>query len=228
MRWLIACLAASCYRSAPSPAENPVEPALALAAPAPPGDLYALDEAVADALAGPWEHVGTGEWFGIYSIHACVYRNQRVFIVNIYCTAREQTAFGLVVLSPTRGRAKIYAEAKAPISALRRRDYFTFKGEAAPALADDRLPPLDLGFTYRELRAWDELRYKRYVPACYDGVELGRPQGGCLGELEPRARAWAERNRPFLDEPPADWYRLIGLLRARVPADSRRVKRSGK
>lgn len=231
MRWLIACLVASCYRGtppAPAPPEAPGEPMQQAAAPEQSGGLYALDEAVADALEGPWEHVGTGEWFGIFRVNACVYRTARVFVVNIYCTPREKTAFGLVVLSPARGRAYIYAEAKAPISGLRRADYFTFKGEAAPALADERLPPLELGFSYRELRAWDERRYHRYVPACYGGVEIGRPQGGCLGELEPRAAAWAERNRAFLDEPPEGWYRLIEQLRARVGSDARRVTRPGR
>ena len=237
MRWLIALLAVGCYRDAspPSPPTTPTttaSPPLEVAAPPEPGGIYALDEAVADALDGPWQHVGTGDWFGIFRIHACVYRNRRVFIVNIYCTKQEMTSFGLVVLSPARGRAYIYAEATAPISGLQRRDYFTFKGEAEPAHADERLPPLELGFSYRELRAWDERRYNHYLPACYGGVEMarragGRPQGGCLKELEASAPAWIARNRAFLDEPPAGWYRLIRELRARAPADGKHVAHPG-
>jgi hypothetical protein len=68
--------------------------------------------------------------------------------------------------------------------------------------------------SFSELQRYDQKRYERFLPACYGGVELHRPRGGCLGELVPRAAQWAKRNKRFLAQPPAAWYHLVRELRA--------------
>jgi len=75
-------------------------------------------------------------------------------------------------------------------------------------------PPLALTMSFAALQRYERRRYERFLPTCYGGVELRRPQGGCLGELKPRAAQWAARNRPFLERPPDDWYRIVRALRA--------------
>ena len=219
----IVVLAVSCYRGgepAPAPAVVAAPHPPLVAAPR-PGELYALDDALDDVLSGPLVHIGTGDWFGLFRIHACAYRNDRVIVVNVYCTANEMSSFGLVVLSPARGRTYIYAEAKAPISTLARGDYFTFKAESSPPLVDDKLAALDLAFSYAELRAWDERRYYRNIPGCFYGVEINRPLRGCLQGLDARQTTWLERNQHFLDDPPEPWYRIVKQLRARAASDSK-------
>ena len=107
--------------------------------------LYPLEEALKDALSSPWKHLGTGPWHGNYRAHACAYRNDRVIVVNVYCTLKEPEAFRLDVYSPTRGWVRIYAEAKVPVSTVRRRDYFSFTAEAQPPPRPEvGLPPLTL------------------------------------------------------------------------------------
>lgn len=227
-RWtacLVACSLASCWRSSPRPPPRHTPVLVSHDRDAVkrdrPGAVYNLDEALADAFSSPWTFVGTGEWFGMFKVNACVYRNDRVFIVNIYCTLKEKRAFGLVVLSPTRGRAHIYAEGERPISETRRPDWMTFKGEANIAVVDDRVPALRLDFTYTQLREWDEKRYYRHSAGCFGGVEIKRPQGGCLHGLDDHAAAWAARNKAFFDAPNDDWYRMVKEMRARVVKDAR-------
>ena len=73
---------------------------------------------------------------------------------------------------------------------------------------------LPLAGAHRLLKRGITPRSERFLPACYGGVEIYRPTGGCLGELVPHAAQWAERNRRFLEQPPDDWYHLVKELRA--------------
>lgn len=235
---LFVCLLVGCYREAPGrseipPPAPPIEDGQPLEAQSPKraeprrdGDMYALDEALADVLSGPLEHIGTGPWFGLFRINACAYRNDRVIVVNIYCTTNEMKAFSIVVFSPARGRAVIYAEAERPISQLSRADYFTFKAETQPP-PDSSLRPVSLDFTYDELTAWDEQRYYKWIPGCFGGVEIKRPQGGCLKALASQATTWKQRNQPFLDDPPEDWYRIVREMRRRAARDGTHVAHPG-
>jgi hypothetical protein len=206
----------------------PAPPDAGVAAPpvvvAPPEDtgLYSAEQAVADVLSGPLTLIGSGAWFGIARTHACAYRNDRVIVVNVYCTSKDIKAFRIDVFSPRRGRVRIYAEARSPITALRRDQYFTFKAETEPAPGRDAgLPPVTLAMSFPELQAYEKARYDRFLPSCYGGVEMQKPQGGCLGNLASQASEWAERNDGFLRQPPDAWYRLMQDLRARAPQDTR-------
>lgn len=193
----------------------PREPARAAVAPARTDGLYAADEAVRDALSGRLEYLGTGAWTGDNRTRACVFRNQRVLVVNAYCSPTEAPAFRLDVYSPERGRVRIYAEASGPVSARTRPEYFTFTAESEPAAgAEARLPALTLAMSFAELRAYDEQRYGAFLPACFGGQEHGRAKQGCLGPLAPRAAAWTAQNRVFLERASDDWYRVVRELRA--------------
>jgi hypothetical protein len=219
-RWVVALLALGCAKVTAPETPAPVRPA---PVPAPPpvvhepeaAGIYSLEEAVKDALSGPWMYIGTGPWTGNHRVQACAYRNESVIVVNVYCTIKEVNAFRVDVFSPTRGRVRIYAEAKAPVSTVTRRDYFTFNAESEQAPGPRaRLPPVTLTMSFPELLDYDGRRYQRFLPSCYGGMEIHRPQGGCLSALSPHAAEWAQTNRSFLREPPDDWYRIVRELRA--------------
>jgi hypothetical protein len=147
-------------------------------------------------------------------MQACAFRNARVFIVNVYCTITEQQAFRIDVYSPTRGRLRIYAESKGPVSAHTRREYFTFTAETEPPPGPaSGLRPLALNMSFPELRDYDEDRYEAYLPACHGGTELDKPKSGCLEPLASRAPEWAAQSRGFLERPNDDWYRVIREMR---------------
>src|SRR5436190_4570212 len=95
----------------PPPPPAPVLPP-PVVQPRQPAGLFSISEAVEDVLSGTWTYVGTGPWTGNARLKACAYRNERVLFVDVYCTVKEEKAFALEVFSPTRGRVRIYAEAK--------------------------------------------------------------------------------------------------------------------
>lgn len=183
--------------------------------PQPKGLLYTADEALRDALSGRWEFLGTGRWHGNARMHACVFRNRRVFIVNVYCTPTDRQALRVDVYSPKRGRIRLYAEGPRPISAQRRRDYFTFTAESEPPPSrGSGLPRLSLGMPFGALADYDRRRYEAYLPSCFAGEELSRERHGCLGRLRGQGAAWAADNHAFLKAASADWYRMVRELRA--------------
>jgi len=227
---LMCVLVVGCWRGAskrePAPIVVEEHPPLTVE-PKRDSALYAMDEALADVFSGPLEHIGTGPWFGLFRINACAYRNKRVVVVNIYCTTKEMKAFSIVVFSPTRGRVMIYAEADKPISQLRRGGYFTFKGESSPPGDPATLPLLSLDWNYKQLTTWDEKRYYKWIPGCFGGVEIRKPQSGCLKALEAKLDKFQARNQPFFDEPPDDWYRVVREMRARAVRDGKFIAHPG-
>jgi hypothetical protein len=183
--------------------------------PVPERGLYSAEEALRDAFSGELEYIGTGRWPGVERSRACAFRNQRVVIVNAYCTLYETPAFRIDIYSPERGRVRIYAEATGAVSVRARSDYFTFMVESSPAPSSEaHIPPLTLAMAYEELRGYEQLRYQAFLPSCYGGEQNARNVGGCLGSLAPRTSEWTEQNLAFLEHANDDWYRVVRQLRA--------------
>lgn len=183
---------------------------------------YLPEEAIADVLASPLTYVGSGPWFGMFRLDSCLYRNDRVLVVNVYCTKKEQNAARIDVFSPTRGRVMIYAEAKKPISGIKRAQYLTFKTESEPVV---NVPGLALDMSMAKLRELDEQRYKLNGSSCtagFDGLYgETKPTGDCTGGLESHAAAWKQHSLAFLTEPGGDWHKIVKDMRARALKDGR-------
>jgi hypothetical protein len=178
-------------------------------------ELYSAQAALRDVLSGELEYIGTGSWPGVERLRACAFRNQRVVVVNAYCSLHEQPAFRLDVYSPERGRVRIYAETRGAVSARQRRDYFTFMVEGSPPPdAAARLPPFTLHMAYEDLRRYEQQRYDAFLPSCFVGEQNERSVGGCLGALAARQGEWSAEHRVFLDHANDDWYRVVRKLRA--------------
>jgi hypothetical protein len=195
----------------PAPRAPPGAPA-----PAPVAPPYAPSQATADALSGPLEIVGVGAWPGLFRRLSCVYRNLRVFVVDERCSdPREPSSLVVHVLSPTRGRATIFADAGAPIGRARRPDYRSF-GAASTA---PRPPPaaLDVAMDYERVVAAETDAPGTVRATCSAGTQ--RPQGSCSKGAPVSAAEYAASVEPFLREPPAGWYELVHeLVRLRVQA----------
>jgi hypothetical protein len=213
---LLSPLGAAC--GARAPVERPAHPATAVVAkprPVPESLLYGAEEALRDVLSGDLEYIGTGRWPGVERSRACAFRNQRVVIVNAYCTLNEMPAFRIDVYSPRRGRVRIYAEANGSISVRDRKQYFSFMVETGqPPGADTRVSPLTLNMPYEELQQYEQRRYNAFLPGCVSGEQNDQSVGGCLGALAPHYGQWAQQNRAFLERPNADWYRVVRQMRA--------------
>jgi len=212
---LLLFLAAACGTSKPSEQPPPRPAIVDVRRPTPASrGLYSAEEALRDVLSGELEYIGTGRWPGVERSRACAFRNQRVVIVNAYCTLDEVNAFRIDVYSPERGRVRIYAETTGAVTAGQRGDYFTFMVESSPLPnSAARLPPLTLAMPYEQLRRYEEQRYEAFLPGCFGGEKNEQPVHGCLGELAPRRGEWATQNRAFLDRASDDWYRVLRQMR---------------
>jgi hypothetical protein len=177
-------------------------------APAPAQGLYGAEEALRDALSGPLQHVGTGTWPGIRRMFACAFRNERVLVVNVYCSPTDRQALRVAIYSPRRGRVSLYAESNGGVSTRARADYFTFMVESEPAQQ-----PVALTMSFEALRAYEEQRNSAYPAQCFGGTELSKPRHGCLGALAPHATEFANQHAGFLQRASDDWYRLVRELR---------------
>lgn len=204
---LVACAAVAHRTRSTTPARTPHE------RPEPSDRLYTADEALRDALVGPWEYVGTGKWPGIDRMSACVFKNPRVFVVNVYCGLKDRPAVRIDVYSPTRGRTSIYAEAKRPISALARDAYFTFVVESSRPPPQRAGGPVRLAMSFDALRDYERQRYGAFLPVCYAGVERTEPKSGCLDSLAPRKQEWEHDNRTFLASASPSWFRIVREMR---------------
>jgi hypothetical protein len=199
-------------RSTPAAAQPGVEPMAV--APAEEG-LYSADAALRDVLSGELEYVGTGHWPGIARLWTCVFHNDRVIVVDVYCSVSDSHAVRIDVLSPQRGYVRIYAEADGPISVRDRALYFSFNvASEPPAEPATGIPPLALTMSYEQLHDYDQHRYDAFLPGCYGGTKNREPIGGCLGPLAARKAEWTSENRAFLEHASGDWYRVVRDMRA--------------
>src|ERR1041385_5344607 len=156
--------------------------------PAAPG--YSAIDALADAKASPLTYVGIGAWPGNYSIKGCVYKNDRVFVVDVYCTYKEQVAFSVVIVNPDKGEVRIYAEAEKPISTITRAEYFTFEVDSFPPGEGPAVPALKTA-TFQQVADYTQNVYN---------ARIAMPG---MGTAEVPA------NGDFVREPPDDWTWII-------------------
>lgn len=204
---VVACAAVAHRTRSTTTSSTPREP------PPPSDALYTADEALRDALVGPWEYVGTGKWPGIDRMSACVFKNPRVFIVNVYCGIKDRPVVRIDVYSPARGRTSIYAESRQPISALPRDAYFTFVVESSRPPERLAGSPVALTMSFDALRDYERRRYGAFLPVCYAGLERSEPKSGCLDSLAPRKAEWERANRAFLADASPSWFRLVREMR---------------
>jgi hypothetical protein len=151
-----------------------------------------------------------------------VYRNARVVVVDVYCTTNEMKSASLLVLHPKRGRVRVYAEDRSPISTVPRGGYLHWKLESEELPPPGKIqPPLALGMNVSELVTWEQRRYDLSPPACWvsrwTGARPGSPSppsdARCRRKTPDAERAWTTATVGF-GQPPDVWYELIPQFRA--------------
>jgi len=176
--------------------------------------LYPPEEALADALSSPLRLISLRQT-DPNDVPECAYRNQKVLVLNAYCTTREIQATGITIIHPERGHVHLYAEAKEPISKLTREDYDNWKFST-----HDPLPGARLDMTFEELLQHDDRRQRLRDHACYAGIQMS-PNGACWKKTPEFEAWWATLYKPLLKNPPARWNELIRVLRKRAVKDGK-------
>jgi len=208
---------------APVPAQPVPATGGVVAEPTPPtppapsvDDLYPVEAAVADVLSSPLTYIGlVGENAHI----ECGYRNERVVVIDAYCKGFPK-AFGVTVLSPTRGRVKIFAEARAPITKVKKSGYVVFSAESeGPNTVVT--PPLSLDMTFDAVVAYNLARARRNLPGCVREFQGAKVREGCSKQLD--LGAFIARDGSFVENPPQAWYELVQRIADERTKDHIRV-----
>jgi len=213
MRWGAAtAILVGCASARPAPVETAqvaTPPAPPAPAEPPPSTLYSLDDALRDATSSPLDVVGVGGWPGTFRRLACIYRNQRVFVIDEKCSKPDEPNGVIVhVLSPTRGRVTIFAEARHAISRARRADYTAISVGSKGA----RPQPASLALTmsYEDVYAYETDPMRGGPGSCTAGTQ--RPDGWCSPGLAITASEYVAQTAAFVREPPDAWYQLVQAL----------------
>ena len=190
--------------------------------------LYPPADALADAASGPLRYVGTTIWYGRYGIPSCIYRNEKVFVINSYCTLKEINPHGVIVIHPERGQVSFKARGVQgkPVSTLRRAQYAEWGFSSM-----DGKSGLTLEASADELVAWEERRRRFYRnPGCGAGqASPSSKMGGRCVDKTPDFEAWWRGvYPPVLQAPPESWYALVKDLRQRARKDGKPDPRMAK
>jgi hypothetical protein len=170
---------------------------------------YLPADAIADAMSGPLEVVGVGGWPGLFRRLSCMYRNERVFVVDESCSSpAEPTQLTVHVFSPTRGQATLYAESARKITAAKRADYTQFG--AANANLKPSPARLDLTQTYEDVIAY-QTDGRGQIPI-FCTASITSPEGHCTKGATMTPGEYAARVSSFVAEPPDSWFALVRTL----------------
>jgi hypothetical protein len=177
--------------------------------------LYSPEDAVADAMSGPLEFVGIDKPEG-HQIPECLFRNQKVLVLDRYCTTKEINTTGIQILHPERGVIYFYAESKEPITGITRDDYREWRIETRDPYRGARVD-----MTFDEYQAYEVRRLQLTDQGCSAGFAMTSAEPHCLcrNKTPEIQQWWTATSKPLLKRPPETWYRLVRTLR---PLSARR------
>lgn len=239
-RWaLVALCVTGCASQQTAPASAPAPalqtavaagseaPASSTAAVAPsppvgPADVYTVDVAMRDALSSPLEFVGHTAWPGLFQVLACVYRNQRVEVVDERCLPVTRGRATIHIYSPTEGYVALWGRSAdgSSLLSMQPRRYESFGVGSYPVAPRGIEPRIRLGMSSGDMKAYLEamvaLGAARHragqpqEPRCWystdRGLECDRMDGA----------TFSASAQPFIDDPPPEWRQLLQqILEAR-------------
>src|SRR5688572_5453051 len=127
------------------------------ATPAAAPALYTVDQAMTDVASGPLRFVGMAALPGSYLVLQCLYKNDRVLVLDPECLPGDATRITITVHSPGRGSVSMWARAdNTPLLPLPPAKYEAF-GVASYFPAPDAVQPrISLSMSDRDLVAHQE------------------------------------------------------------------------
>ncbi|PTL82139.1 hypothetical protein [Vitiosangium sp. GDMCC 1.1324] len=177
--------------------------------------LYPPEEALADALASPLEHLGTGVWPGRYKIPSCAYRNDKVVVLDSFCTLREMNPTTVWIFNPERGTVVFSARGDrgALVSKVKRDQYEQWGFSTL-----EPYPGLKLAMTFSELTSWEKRRSVFSRGSCGAALATSAStRGSCSLKTPEIERWWQGYYGPLLEDAPSEWYELVKRVRALAP-----------
>lgn len=190
--------------------------AAAVLGPATAHAIYGVQAAINDALSDDLKYVGKFVPHGSESGKrpVCVYRGKKVLVYSSYCVKYKVGAVGIRIhsIDPARGSVQIYAEARDrdDINKVKRDRYSDY----GFSIATYDKGTFVFDGSMAKLKAYDTKLALSPGPECQSSRAFPKV---CKPAHSGDINSWGDEASDFWNKPTANWYRLINLMKSKVP-----------
>jgi hypothetical protein len=178
--------------------------------------LYGIDEAIDDVLSDKLSYVGSfvPRYAEDGKMKMCVYRGRKTVVFMFYCTKKSVSAESLSIhnIDPRKGSVEVYAEVPehVDVTKVKRDRYYDLNFRVSTGAPDS----FNFNDSIAGFRAYDDVRSKNPGAACQSTRTFPKL---CKPAFASELETWATPAERFWNKPGKNWYKLVKLMKKKVP-----------
>jgi hypothetical protein len=170
---------------------------------------YTPQQALADVLSSPLEFVGKGLLYGYQSIESCLFRNDKVLVLDGYCTKTEVGAADLIVYSMELKQAlQIHAESNGNFTPISQTNPAKYPPNYWYADLRETGPDIHLEISFSAFADLYQNMAQNQAPDCLVSAQFST----CAGNPS-YTQDWLSEAESFRKSPGKSWHQVLLLLK---------------